>query len=255
MAKTLYDILQVSRRADQEVITAAYDRLCTKADADSTDAGRVQRLALRQAYDVLSNPERRSEYDRKLPFAATPPSPPRYQSDGATAFMDWWRSPRMFGFMLVAALLIGTGLLLNHTRDAKVVKTVVNTAQDITKIEAKRADTESVLVNRAMDNQATSIGIFQQTLDRSVELAHIEQQRRHDATQAGIAATQARIELQRQQQDVGRRQVEFAQQQRLNEERRVQQDYDDHVARRQVERERAELCQMERQRYGRAISC
>ena len=66
--ETLYDILQVIPTAEQEVIDAAYRRLCKKYHPDvnrDAEAGRRMNL-FNEAYAVLRNPERREPYDRKL---------------------------------------------------------------------------------------------------------------------------------------------------------------------------------------------
>ena len=62
---TLYEILEVAPDADAEELRAAFRRLSKKVhpDAGGSDAlfGRVK-----DAYDVLSDPARRAEYDRSL---------------------------------------------------------------------------------------------------------------------------------------------------------------------------------------------
>ena len=66
--ETLYDILQVIPTAEQEVIDAAYRRLCRKYHPDvnkDMESGRRMNL-FNEAYAVLRNQERRVAYDRKL---------------------------------------------------------------------------------------------------------------------------------------------------------------------------------------------
>ncbi|MFM8331525.1 MAG: J domain-containing protein, partial [Candidatus Methylumidiphilus sp.] len=68
MAKDYYEILQIHPNAEPEVIRAAYKRLIQKYHPDKNPV--EQALAERRteeitkAYAVLSNPERRSLYDR-----------------------------------------------------------------------------------------------------------------------------------------------------------------------------------------------
>lgn len=77
MEPNYYDLLQVSPRADQPVIEAAYRGLAAKYEAaaatDPNAAGWLN--ALNQAYQVLRDPQRRSEYDRSL-LGITPPATP-----------------------------------------------------------------------------------------------------------------------------------------------------------------------------------
>lgn len=66
--ETLYDILQVIPTAEQEVMDAAYRRLCRKYHPDvnkDVEAGKRMNL-FNEAYAVLRNPARREAYDRKL---------------------------------------------------------------------------------------------------------------------------------------------------------------------------------------------
>lgn len=69
MKKTLYDILEVSQSASADAIRAAYERLSAQLrraiTADEPDAV-VRLTAVKQAFDVLSNPDRRKRYDASL---------------------------------------------------------------------------------------------------------------------------------------------------------------------------------------------
>jgi colicin import membrane protein len=73
MTNTLYDVLEVSQSATQESIVAAYQRFHAKfaelSGAGNEDAAN-QLVAIREAYDTLSNPDRRQRYDAKLKFRA-----------------------------------------------------------------------------------------------------------------------------------------------------------------------------------------
>lgn len=66
---TYYDILKVSRRAAPDGVRAAYRRLAQKYHPDklpgNADAVRVMAM-LNEAYGVLSDPDRRAHYDRRI---------------------------------------------------------------------------------------------------------------------------------------------------------------------------------------------
>jgi curved DNA-binding protein CbpA len=69
MAKTFYDVLRVSNGAGQATIRAAYEELvelyagkATSGDADAQNSLKRVRIA----YDVLSNPQKKSLYDKRL---------------------------------------------------------------------------------------------------------------------------------------------------------------------------------------------
>ena len=61
-----YEILQISPRADEEIIERAYRLLAKRYHPDngqSGDAGKFGRLT--EAYKILSDPERRATYDKE----------------------------------------------------------------------------------------------------------------------------------------------------------------------------------------------
>ena len=67
---TLYDILQVSDQASPSVIRAAFKALSQKwhpdKHQDNNDVALLKFQKIKHAYDVLSNPESRQEYDCKI---------------------------------------------------------------------------------------------------------------------------------------------------------------------------------------------
>ena len=75
--ETLYDILEVSKKASKEVIDKAYKTLAKKHHPDLQSAenrayAEEMMKKINEAYDILSNEEKRSEYDRKLEEQAIP---------------------------------------------------------------------------------------------------------------------------------------------------------------------------------------
>ena len=59
-----YETLQVSANADAEMIQRAYRLLAQRFHPDNRETGNSDRFrALSEAYHVLSNPERRAQYD------------------------------------------------------------------------------------------------------------------------------------------------------------------------------------------------
>ena len=109
--KDYYDILQVSPNAEQEVIEVAYRRLARKYHPDvysGPDAADRMR-ELNEAYEVLSGPRRRAEYDAALGRAQAragarrpqeerapppPPPPPTEQPKGPESSTPEGSSPR-----------------------------------------------------------------------------------------------------------------------------------------------------------------
>jgi curved DNA-binding protein len=61
-----YEFLQISPHADYETIHRVYRYLASRFHPDNPDTGDAEKFfLLKSAYDVLSDPERRSEYDRE----------------------------------------------------------------------------------------------------------------------------------------------------------------------------------------------
>ncbi|XP_042455617.1 chaperone protein dnaJ 20, chloroplastic-like [Zingiber officinale] len=76
VARTMYDLLSVSRTAGPEEIRAAYRRLALRWHPDTcrSPAGEERRrhaerfMAAREAYEVLSDPSRRRSYDLAIAY-------------------------------------------------------------------------------------------------------------------------------------------------------------------------------------------
>ena len=67
MATTLYDVLEVSKTASQEVIKSAYRSLAAKLHPDNGKTPDEEEFkVLVKAYEILSDPKRREEYDARL---------------------------------------------------------------------------------------------------------------------------------------------------------------------------------------------
>jgi curved DNA-binding protein len=80
-----YEFLQISPNADPDTIHRVYRFLAVRLHPDNPDTGAAQKFfLLKQAYDVLSNPERRAEYDATRKNDVPSPVPLSTQVD----FMD-----------------------------------------------------------------------------------------------------------------------------------------------------------------------
>lgn len=78
MAKTLYDVLQVSQTADTEIIKAAYSSIMQRfyPDGSSRDPNDDLLKTLNRAYEILSDPAKRAGYDAALATSETIEQPP-----------------------------------------------------------------------------------------------------------------------------------------------------------------------------------
>ena len=114
MDATYYDILRVNRRAAPEGVRTAYRRLAQKYHPDklpgNADAERVMAM-LNEAYTVLSDPDRRASYDRRIADARAYAL--RARQRGMTPIdtpTDAWPWYLLFATMAFAFAAIGTVL-------------------------------------------------------------------------------------------------------------------------------------------------
>jgi len=71
-----YEFLQISPKADMDTIHRVFRFQAARLHPDNPDTGDAEKFfLLKQAYDVLSNPERRAEYDATRRNGATEPLP------------------------------------------------------------------------------------------------------------------------------------------------------------------------------------
>jgi curved DNA-binding protein len=71
-----YEFLQISPSAEPDTIHRVYRFLAARLHPDNQDSGDAEKFfLLKEAYDVLSNPERRAEYDATRKNEVSPPAP------------------------------------------------------------------------------------------------------------------------------------------------------------------------------------
>ena len=82
--ETYYELLQVSPSADLEIITGAYRALIRRhhPDRNPSPSAEATTKRLNEAWEVLSDPTRRADYDRTLIVGSSsrPAAPPRPQN-------------------------------------------------------------------------------------------------------------------------------------------------------------------------------
>lgn len=127
--ETHYDCLKVVRNAPVEVIKASYRVLSQKYHPDrNPDPGALDRMTrINQAWDVLSDPERRATHDRwiatqerKAAFQAeperprSPPRPARARAGSRNGAIAEWASRNGIAVAAVLAVATAIALLLSH---------------------------------------------------------------------------------------------------------------------------------------------
>lgn len=246
-AKTLYDILEVSPSASPEAIRAAYERLSAKYDPytgenRSADT-RLRHDAVKEAFLTLGAPEKRARYDRER-MAKLKIEPPPFSPAPTSA----WGSAT---FVILLLLLIGGGLL--YYQKQQEVKRIA-AEQALAEAKAREAAERARLLaeQRRAESDRVRLELQQQ---RTVQQNEDRLRREHEASLRRLT-TEQRYQTQSQTQSTdhaARRAMQ--EERRAEDQRRREEQQAAAAAAAQVAREKAELCRIERERYGRAISC
>ena len=235
--KTFYDVLEVSRSASPEVLHAAYERLSAKFSPhneqhpeNATDARkRMKYEAIQESFATLSDPMKRALYDQQLRQTsqnAALPAP-------ASTTVNFWSLPNMAvaGVIVLAFAMLYTQHRENEARLRNEAAATVAQAQ------ARAQETMQRAALAQAEWRASQVAVRQDQVSRVEEI--------RAQGQVQLALLQYQADTQREQQ------------RRLDtESRRKQEETQAAIAaRQQLARDRNELCLLERQRYGRALSC
>ncbi|KAL6648234.1 hypothetical protein ACP70R_012458 [Stipagrostis hirtigluma subsp. patula] len=86
---TMYEVLAVDEAAGPEEIKAAYRRAARRWHPDACPGGAERFMLAREAYEVLSDPERRRGYDIQLRCGGGGPGSAGYRAARRAGFADW----------------------------------------------------------------------------------------------------------------------------------------------------------------------
>jgi curved DNA-binding protein CbpA len=247
MAKSLYDILEVSASASYEGIRAAYERLSRKYDPDLDEhrgnaETRLRHEAIKEAFFTLGNTQKGARYDRSLVDAAGAMSSTLDTQDSI------WTMPKIL--VIIAALLLGGGWYMSHKHNEQKLAA----ERAIAEARAKEAEAKAKA-------EAEAAELARIALQRERELAR-DRTYQESRTRSEFERTNREFERERRRQEFTDRYSEERQKResqsearRIEMERQRQDAIAVAEAQRRAVRERAELCRIERERYGKAISC
>ncbi|GEM_PF-4054388 len=230
MKKTLYDLLRVPRDASNEEIKEAYAKQTARlqSEASSIDATDYSKF-YKDAYDILSNPVQRKQYDESLAEKAEP----------QVIFVEENRGLDLKVIGLIGVLILGGGwYYLDHSRE-------------IERLKVERA-TQLIREQQALEKER----LEQQTLAEQTRLGFTQQNMAQNQTASERRALQQErqqdkyyFDQLRQQEENAERRKKTEEEQRLyKEQREVEQQ------RRQAEydlaKQKAWLERSERERNG-----
>lgn len=243
--KSLYDVLEVSASASPEMIRVAYQRLSEKFDPDHPEnagkpAARMQQDAVKEAFLTLGNPEKRKLYDAKLVRG-------RAVLENVQVVEPFWTIPRMLVAGVV--LVVAAGFYHSHQKEqARLAR--VEAERQIAAAKAKEAEEKA----RAEIEQA-QIQSQQRRQDQAAE-ERMRRERERDLQRFSAEQRRQEVYASQAQRTAERERVQKeAAERRVESQRRVDETRAQNAAHQQVARDRAELCRIERERYGKAISC
>lgn len=229
--RTLYDILEVSNSASPESIRAAYERLSQKIDPSAGADARVQHDAVKEAFFTLNNAEKRAQYDKKLELRAAT------SMQRIEVVQPFWTLPKL---IVLGVVVLGLGgYYYKHQQEQARIEAekVIAMAKAKEAEEKARAEAEAAQLALQRERDAKN----------EARRQYYEQQQavRQYQSDSRVGAVYGRA--------IGNADQQSAQRAEAN--RRAEEARAAAAARQQLARDRAELCRMERERYGRSISC
>ena len=245
--RNFYDILEVSSAASSDTIQAAYERLAAKFDpAKESNAGnataRLQHDAIRQAFLTLSETDKRALYDRKLELRTLKPI------QSVEVLEPFWTVPKM---LIVGIIVLGlAGFYVKHQKEQARLEAekVIAVAKAKEAEEKARAEVEAERLAQQRDRDRERSERNEAARLRSERDSDVRQfQRENRANEITNRVVGAVDRAQAQGEDYRKR----------NEETRIKREeaQASAAARQQLARDKAELCRMERERYGKSLSC
>lgn len=187
-------------------------------------------MAMSEAFLTLSDPGRRAQYDKRLSMQLQPVP--------YTEVVDpFWTAGKLIGLALV--LIVGGSFYYRYQRDEA-------------RLEAEKA-VAAAKAKEAEEIARAEEGQHQFELAKQREQARQEEQQRRERD---AYSRQLSFEQQRNQVTSNVNNTRSAIQERIAQQQQQREQAQAMAAARlQAAREKAELCRMERERYGRAISC
>lgn len=187
--RTFYKILQLSEDADNDAISASYQRLKAKYANASDETSRNEQLFIEHAYQVLSNPSSRSSYDQQITQANIKiPTPVSYQYVNDSS-KSWFSSLKILLVSLIALALVWYGLSTRHTEELNkisVSKETVVGSNDNTRIG----------VEGSVQNTSKALDVASEIAQRQIDVQRQDADTRRMEAESRIKANEDRIAAQ-----------------------------------------------------------
>lgn len=231
MGRSLYDLLEVSEIASEEVIHAAYSRLAEKLKAkianENTSDAEIQLRAIHDAYRMLSNPQSRKRYDDSLAMKNVV-----YEEEA-----PFWTKAKV---ALVGVLVVlAVGAYAKHSRDVERAQTerARIAAEQVENDRQAKLEEEKTRLEREQELQSRQDAAQQQAqLERDRRYSDAVSSRVNQAQQSQAYAQQRaereqRAEQQRAEYDQRRREQDALRQLETDKRKLRQLEYENHTNR------------------------
>jgi hypothetical protein len=235
--KTLYEVLQVARNANPEVIKSAFETRLRALAGNAAPEVLAERTLLQEAHAILADPVRRKLYDDKLREQAlraagsggdalakrsTVFAAPVESDDAPQSSPLGW----MIGIAVLGAVAVGgTWTYLNHTQAKEALR-----LEEMRRVEQARLQEEAAQRQREQaewakaqaEKRQEEVQWRNQEAERRRDAAYFQQQNRQqqmDARQRAQEEQRAKYEQQRvEQENLRRSQMELERQRRYLQE-------------------------------------
>ena len=204
MKKSLYDLLRIPRDATIDEIKEAYAKQVARLQSedsaiDATDYSKFYK----DAYDVLSNPLQRKQYDESLAIKAEP----------QVIFVEENRGLDLKTIALIGILILAGGwYYLNHSREMDKLK-----IERATQLIQEQQALEKERIEQQAEAEQTRLGFTKQSIDQNksyAERRELQQERQQD--------TQYFEHLRQQEESDARRKKAEVDQERYKAEREAE---------------------------------
>lgn len=176
MKKTLYDILGIDKNASQEEVQAAYaactEKIRSQYEQGDADARNLN-LAFKAAYEVLSDYQRRRQYDHSL---ALPPEREPVAAEPSGWFQGLLRHKVLL--LGLCVVLLG-GFYVRESSEKEKALIALKKAEQEAKAEAERLriENERALIQGAVATQVKALDNGYSVQNRHLDLQSREQDR------------------------------------------------------------------------------
>ncbi|MEZ0330858.1 MAG: J domain-containing protein [Methylophilaceae bacterium] len=213
MDKTLYTTLHLSKDADGEMIETAYRLKISKLKDRTDDEAKIELQSVKWAYETLSNPKKRAEYDNKLSYQQASASYSYVDSSESEGLLSQGNLLKLF---VMSLILFGIYLYWNHKNEADK-NSIVNNAVSGTLVNQSRViDTVSDLGNQEIASRNAQLQAQIDADARRALLIRVQQD-----SQADYQREQLELQKERQDAQIAQQQNQMDMQKKMLDQQRA----------------------------------